>query len=91
MLKALADNDTHYTHSLGKLTFKGGHSRALLGKYRVQISPEQIIVTSGTSPGMLLLFSALLENGDEVILPDPYYACYPNLSAMGGKEVCACI
>ncbi|MGI6468065.1 MAG: pyridoxal phosphate-dependent aminotransferase [Syntrophomonadaceae bacterium] len=88
MLKALADNDTHYTHSLGKLTLREAIAEHYWEKYRVQISPEQIIVTSGTSPGMLLLFSALLENGDEVILPDPYYACYPNfIRYVGGKEV----
>jgi aspartate/methionine/tyrosine aminotransferase len=43
------------------------------------VSPEQILVTSGTSPAMLLLFSALLEPGDEVILSNPYYPCYPNI------------
>ena len=47
-------------------------------RYRVKVSPEQILVASGTSPALLLLFSALLEPGDEVILSNPYYACYPN-------------
>jgi aspartate/methionine/tyrosine aminotransferase len=43
----------------------------------VTVSPDQILVTAGTSPAMLMLFSALLDPGDEVILSDPYYACYP--------------
>lgn len=77
-LKAMDQDDTHYTHSLGKMTLREEIARYYWQKYRVDISPEQIVVTSGTSPGMLLLFSALLEKGDEVILPDPYYACYPN-------------
>ena len=42
------------------------------------IEPDRIIITAGTSPAMLLLFSALLEPGDEVIVSDPHYACYPN-------------
>ena len=42
------------------------------------MSPDQILVTAGTSPAMLLLFSALLDPGDEVMLSDPHYACYPN-------------
>jgi aspartate/methionine/tyrosine aminotransferase len=50
-----------------------------LKKYRVKVSPEQILVASGTSPAMLLLFAALLEPSDEVILSDPYYPCYPNI------------
>ncbi|MGD8372198.1 MAG: pyridoxal phosphate-dependent aminotransferase, partial [Syntrophobacterales bacterium] len=47
-------------------------------RYGIGIAPEQIIVTSGTSPAMLLIFGALLEAGDEVIISDPHYACYPN-------------
>jgi aspartate/methionine/tyrosine aminotransferase len=35
-------------------------------------------VTSGTSPAMLLLFSALVNPGDEIIISDPHYACYAN-------------
>lgn len=77
-LRAMAQDDTHYTHSLGKLTLREEIARYYWQKYRVDVSPEQIVVTSGTSPAMLLVFSALLEKGDEVILPDPYYACYPN-------------
>ncbi|MEA4924682.1 MAG: pyridoxal phosphate-dependent aminotransferase [Syntrophomonadaceae bacterium] len=77
-LRALKQDDTHYTHSLGKITLREEIARYYWRKYRVEISPEQVIVTSGTSPGMLMVFSALLEKGEEVILPDPYYACYPN-------------
>ena len=51
-------------------------------------SPDQVIVTSGTSPAMLLLFSALLNPGDEVIISDPHYACYPNfIRFLGGSPV----
>ncbi|KUG04013.1 aspartate aminotransferase [hydrocarbon metagenome] len=77
-LRAMQQDDTHYTHSLGKMTLREEIAHYYWKKYRVEISPEQVIVTSGTSPAMLLIFSALLEKGDEVILPDPYYACYPN-------------
>jgi aspartate/methionine/tyrosine aminotransferase len=44
----------------------------------VTVTPEQILVTPGTSPAMLLLFGHLLEAGDEVVLGNPCYACYPN-------------
>ncbi|MDD3270208.1 MAG: pyridoxal phosphate-dependent aminotransferase [Syntrophomonadaceae bacterium] len=77
-LRAMQQDDTHYTHSLGKITLREEIARYYWKKYRVEISPEQVIITSGTSPGMLLVFSALLEKGEEIILPDPYYACYPN-------------
>jgi aspartate/methionine/tyrosine aminotransferase len=50
-----------------------------LRTYGVAVSPDQVLVTAGTSPAMLLLFTGLLQAGDEVILSDPHYACYPNL------------
>jgi len=77
-IRALREDDTHYTHSLGKITLREEIARHYWRKYGVDISPEQVIITSGTSPGMLMIFSVLLEKGEEIILPDPYYACYPN-------------
>jgi aspartate/methionine/tyrosine aminotransferase len=41
-------------------------------------------VTSGTSPAMFLLFSVLIEQGDEVIISNPHYACYPNFIKFAG-------
>ena len=51
------------------------HYRA---RYDVAVDPENIVVTQGTSPAMLLMFGALLDPGDEVIMPDPCYPAYPN-------------
>jgi aspartate/methionine/tyrosine aminotransferase len=57
-------------------------------QYRTSISPDQVIITMGSSSAMLLLFAALLDPGDEVILTDPHYACYPNfVLAFGGVPV----
>jgi len=77
-IKALQNNDTHYTHSLGKIELREAIAEHYWNKYNVNVSADQIIVTSGTSPAMLLIFSTLLERGEEIILSDPYYACYPN-------------
>jgi len=76
--KAIKDGKTHYTHSLGLIELREAICEHYFTKYGVNISPDQIIITSGTSPAMFLLFSALLEKGDEVIISDPHYACYPN-------------
>jgi aspartate/methionine/tyrosine aminotransferase len=49
------------------------------------VDPARVLVTAGTSPAMLLLFAALLEQGEEVIVSDPGYACYANfISFVGG-------
>jgi len=49
-----------------------------LEKYAVTVDPDQIVVTSGSSPAIFMACAALLEAGDEAILSDPHYACYPN-------------
>lgn len=77
--RAIRDGKTHYTHSLGLIELREAIAGDYWEKYRVTVSPEQILVASGTSPAMLLLFAVLLEPGDEVILPNPYYPCYPNI------------
>ena len=77
-IDALSANKTHYTHSLGDIRLRDAISEYHKTKYNTFVDPGQIIVTSGTSPGMLLLFSALLNPGDEVIISDPHYACYEN-------------
>lgn len=78
LCRALADGRTHYTHSLGDPALREAICQYYETTYGVRIHPDQVIVTSGTSPAMLLLFGALLEAGDEVIVSDPGYACYAN-------------
>ncbi|WP_051327745.1 pyridoxal phosphate-dependent aminotransferase [Desulfatirhabdium butyrativorans] len=76
--QAIRDGFTHYTHSLGILELREAIARNFGDTYGVAVHPDQIVVTSGTSPAMFMLFAALLDPGDEVILSDPHYACYPN-------------
>ena len=76
--KALQSGKTRYTHSLGLIDLREALAEHYLSRYQVTIHPDQILVTSGTSPAMLLAFFALLERGDNVILPNPHYACYPS-------------
>jgi len=76
--KAVRDGRTRYTHSLGILPLREAIAAHYAATYGVSVSPDQILVTAGTSPAMLLLFGHLLDPGDEVVLSDPYYACYPN-------------
>jgi (5-formylfuran-3-yl)methyl phosphate transaminase len=77
-VRAMRDGETHYTHSLGLLELREAIAAWYHAQYRVNVSPEHIIVTSGSSPAILLGLAALLDPGDEVILSDPRYACYAN-------------
>ena len=76
--RALADNYTHYTHSLGLLELREAVCEYYHKTYHVQVDPDQVVITSGTSPAILLTLAVLLEPHDEVIISDPHYACYPN-------------
>jgi aspartate/methionine/tyrosine aminotransferase len=76
--KALENGHTHYTHSLGMIELREAISEHYLKTYGVSVDPDQIVISSGTSPAMFVMFSALLEKGDQVIISDPHYACYPN-------------
>src|SRR5207247_1401740 len=64
--KAVKDGRTRYTHSLGILPLREAIAEHYLATYGVNVSPDQILVTAGTSPAMLLLFGHLLDPGDEV-------------------------
>ena len=89
MAKAVKDGMTGYTHSLGILPLREAIAEHYHARYGVAVSPDRILVTSGTSPAMWMVFSALLEPGDEVIVSDPHYACYPNfIKFCGGNLAC---
>lgn len=79
-VRAMEDEKTHYTHSLGLIELREAICRDYKERYNVEISPEQVLITSGTSPAILMIYSALLDQGDEIILPDPHYPCYPNFA-----------
>ena len=77
-VRSLRGGETQYTHSLGRMDLREEIASHYGRRYGVEILPGQILVSSGTSPLMMLLFAALLEEGDEILLPDPSYACYPD-------------
>ncbi len=78
-LQAMRDGKTHYTASVGLIELREAICHDYWQRYKVKISPDQVVVTSGTSPALLLIFSVLLEPGEEAIIPNPYYPCYPNI------------
>ncbi len=87
-ISAMKSGETAYTHSLGRIELRQAIVDHYHQRYGVNITTDQVIVSSGTSPLMLLLFASLLNEGDEIILPDPSYACYPNfLHFLGGKTI----
>ncbi|MEE9276389.1 MAG: pyridoxal phosphate-dependent aminotransferase [bacterium] len=76
--RALEEGHTHYTTALGIPELREAIADHYNARYGLSLSPARVAVTTGTSAAMLMLFSILLEAGDEVILPNPHYACYPS-------------
>ena len=89
-IRAIRDNRTRYSDSNGVPEFRRAVCDYYERAYGVSIAPSRVIVNSGSSPAMLELFLALLEPGDEVILPNPGYPAYPSfVEAAGGRVVWA--
>lgn len=87
-LRAMGAGRTHYTHSLGIPELREAISEYYEQRYGAEVTPDRIVVTAGTSPGLFLAFSALLEAGDQVVLSNPHYACYPHfIRFLSGEPV----
>ncbi len=84
-VKALRQGRTHYTSSTGIPELRHAISTNHKRRYNVEVNPENVIITSGSSPAIFLTLASILDPGDEVILADPHYACYPNfVNFLGG-------
>ncbi len=87
-IEAIRSGKTHYTHAMGLLELREAICDHYRDEYGVAITPDQVLVTSGTSPAFLFMMLSILEPGDEVITSNPRYACYPNfIHSVGGKIV----
>lgn len=85
---AMEAGETNYTQSLGLPDLRDAIAGHMHSVYGVSVDSGAIVVTQGSSPAMLLLFGALLDPGDEVIMADPCYPAYPNyVSFLGGVSV----
>ena len=84
--EALAAGRTKYTASVGLPELREAIAADKGARTGVAVDPERVLVTSGTSPALLMVFAALCERGSEVIVPAPHYACYPNFARFVGAE-----
>ncbi len=89
MLDAVRNSDfkvLEYSHSAGNESYR----RKLVDYYAsvgVQVNHNQIIVTTGGSEAIMFAFMACLDAGDEVIIPEPFYANYNGFAVAAGVTV----
>ncbi len=81
-IAGINDGANSYTPTQGRADLLAGISKSLDDKY----GQGEIIVTSAVSGGLNLAFLALLNPGDEILIPDPYFVMYKQLALMIGAK-----
>ncbi len=86
--RAIANGTTQYTQATGLPALRERISNWYTTRFGVQIAPGRIIVTAGASAALQLACLALIDAGDEILMPDPSYPCNRHfVSAAEGKAV----
>ncbi|RMH50274.1 MAG: aminotransferase class I/II-fold pyridoxal phosphate-dependent enzyme [Zetaproteobacteria bacterium] len=84
--RGLEQDGQWYTPSTGAPALQRSIADFYRREYDVTVEPERILITPGSSGAFTLLYAALLEPGDRVLLPDPGYPCQRNLVRLAGGE-----
>ncbi|MBP9893776.1 MAG: pyridoxal phosphate-dependent aminotransferase [Giesbergeria sp.] len=87
-VRAIADGSTQYTQALGMPALRERISGWYAERFGVQVPARRIVVTAGASAALQLACLALIEAGDEMLMPDPSYPCNRHfVSAAEGTAV----
>lgn len=86
--RAVRAGHTQYTHALGLDALRDRISRWYADRFGVQVPARRIVVTAGASAALQLACLALIDDGDEILMPDPSYPCNRHfVSAAQGTAV----
>lgn len=86
-MRALQDGRIGYTDALGTPALRQAIADHYAGHYGVEVSPERVVVTTGSSAGFNLAFLAMFDPGDRVAVAAPGYPAYRNIMKALGIEV----
>ncbi len=88
-IRSLEQGETHYTSNSGILELREALSLYIKALYGIEYDPEnELLITVGVSEALYLALTAILNFGDEVIVPEPCYVAYaPEVSFAGGVPV----
>ncbi|WP_457621771.1 pyridoxal phosphate-dependent aminotransferase [Persephonella sp.] len=87
-IKALKEGKTRYTPAAGIPELREGIAKRLKEKNGIEYSPSEVIVTPGAKMGLYEVFSVILNPGDEVIVPAPFWVSYTEqIKLCDGKPV----
>jgi aspartate/methionine/tyrosine aminotransferase len=86
--RCIAEGRTRYTHATGLPELRQAIARWYGQRFGRAVAAERIVVTAGASAALQLITLALVDEGDEVLLPDPCYPCNRHfVAAAGGRAV----
>jgi aspartate/methionine/tyrosine aminotransferase len=86
--RAIRDGATQYTHAVGLHSLRERISAWYSQRFGVQVPARRIVVTAGASAALQLACLALIDAGDEILMPDPSYPCNRHfVSAADGQAV----
>jgi aspartate/methionine/tyrosine aminotransferase len=86
--RALREGHTHYTPTAGIPELRAAIAADVARSRRIAVDPEQVVVTPGGKPIMFFAILALVEEGDEVLLPNPAFPIYESMvNFVGGRPV----
>ncbi|RUM30338.1 MAG: aspartate aminotransferase [Aquifex sp.] len=87
-VRALKEGKTKYSPSAGIPELREAIAEKLLKENKVEYKPSEIVVSTGAKMVLFLIFMAIIEEGDEVLLPSPYWVTYPEqIRFFGGIPV----
>lgn len=85
---ALKEGKTRYAHMAGLPELRAALARKFAAENGIQLTPDEILVTSGAKQAVYTALTAVLNPGDEVIVPSPYWVTYPEaVRLLGGVPV----
>ncbi|HKE16940.1 MAG TPA: pyridoxal phosphate-dependent aminotransferase [Kofleriaceae bacterium] len=73
-----------YTHVAGVIELRRAIARHLGEVHGLELAPGQVLVSAGAKHSLFNVFMALLDPGDEVIIPAPYWVSYPDMVLLAG-------
>jgi aspartate/methionine/tyrosine aminotransferase/chorismate mutase len=84
--RAIDEGLNKYTPTQGLELLRVKVAQKLARENGIQVQPDDVLITSGTSGGIFLALAAILNPGDELVLPDPYFVMYPQLAGFLGAR-----
>lgn len=83
-LAAARSGDTHYTASAGTPALRNAVARRVAEEKKLPVKAENVAVGCGAKQLIYETFAATLDDGDEVIVPAPYWVSYPDIASLHG-------